>query len=817
MNYRLTQKLKELLEKYPDPRKDNYLEIMQKKVRQIPPFVYGIVVDNKDPDCLGRIRLQMDMLTPGCVSPWYHMSNMWTGNEQGFWALPDLGTQMLISFPNGDFFNGVVLGCIYDQKHLPPETSTEKPTESYLWQTKKHRIEIIDESGKEGIHIETAEGQMRCIIDNESGIQIINELGDINIKCKKLTVETDKNVEINGEKKVTVECEDAMKLKSSKDTKITCDKKVTIEGKNIKMSGSKGVTTEGKQIATKDDKVMGMDTHIMVIPAGMSTATTPLPHPFIGKINDKVSDDVKIKDKGVAVKGSKAKHDDSMHMQLPGTIKFQNNPKKEGEVTGGTGSKVKVNGKEVAVIGSQVTTCNDMGMRNNSTIIAVGASIPMPVIINPANTEEFNREQGAEEKEPAFQNVKWASTSVDEGEEIELSAGVKDIADGNMVTLMVFPEGKGPETGGDIARFPLTVKDGSVSAKWSYKPRYMTDELPPDNNPKFVFSAHCAWCNFEKSSNTLEVKLVRPEIKKVEWQDKDSASVDKVYSTEEYILHIETKEIEDGTGLSVSVFNKTTNEKIDDYGVTVKGDKADCKITLPWIDITDKDGCKLYCEVSANKCKKVKSSEVTYPGPEFSNLQWLNTDDEEIDKIEYGTEVKLTAETKNLAEGDKVYIYLYRNTTENEDSYFRKASAVVQDNKINFSFLVKEDKELLEELGEDSEIKYIFVLVPEHYKMIRSEESKELLLNFVFILNIYNNPVDVNQNDKYILEDIDGGKKYQQEKKVKDDLIADDDKITLKFEELKPGIKYCLRYVLEKGNKGNVVYDDMSFVEMVEE
>ena len=153
-------------------------------------------------------------------------------------------------------------------------------------------------------------------------------------------------------------------------------KEIKVKGKKIKLNGSKGVTTEGKQITTQDDKVMGFDTHIMVIPSGPSTTTAPLPHPFIGKINDKVSEDVKIKDKGVAVKGSKAKHDDSMHMQLPGTIQFQNSPKCEGEVTGGTGTKVKVNGKEVAVIGSQVTTCNDMGLQNNSTIIAAGASIP---------------------------------------------------------------------------------------------------------------------------------------------------------------------------------------------------------------------------------------------------------------------------------------------------------------------------------------------------------------------------------------------------------------------------------------------------------
>ena len=62
----------------------------------------------------------------------------------------------------------------------------------------------------------------------------------------------------------------------------------------------------------------------------------------------------------------------------------------------------------------------------------------MPAIVNPLNTEEWKRErEESEKKEPKFMGVKWAKTSCREGEEIELSAGVKDIADGNMVTLQV--------------------------------------------------------------------------------------------------------------------------------------------------------------------------------------------------------------------------------------------------------------------------------------------------------------------------------------------------------------------------------------------
>ncbi|MBR5356224.1 MAG: hypothetical protein IK121_04820, partial [Lachnospiraceae bacterium] len=318
---------------------------------------------------------------------------------------------------------------IYDMKHKPPETSPSNSAESYLWQTKKHRIELIDEDGKEGVHIETAEGKVRCVLTKEKGIEVANELGDIRIKCRKLTMESGENLDLVSEKGTRLTSEDAMSIKTKKNTTITSDKEIKVKGKKIKMSGSKGVAAEGKQIAVDGDKVMGMDTHIMVVPAGTSTANVPLPHPFIGKLADKLAKDVTIKDKACALKDSVAKHDDSMHMQLPGTIKFQNNPKKEGNVTGGTSSKVKIEGKEAAVIGSQVTTCNDMGMQNNSVIIAMGAAIPMPAIINPKNTEEWERERKeAEDKEPKFSEVKWAASSVEEGEEAELTANVQDIA-----------------------------------------------------------------------------------------------------------------------------------------------------------------------------------------------------------------------------------------------------------------------------------------------------------------------------------------------------------------------------------------------------
>ena len=607
----LEREIEHLLKRHPDPRKPAGVSEYQRNqfIKSCPP-VWGIVADNKDPECLGRLRVQLPLVGGSTVSPWYQPLNIWAGDGHGIWSLPDIGTQVLVCFPYGSRSQGIVLGCIYDMNHRPPESSPSDSAESYLWQTKAHRLELIDEDGNEGIRIETAEGKIRCVLTKDKGIEVANELGDIKIKCRKLTVQSGENLDLVSEKGTKLTSEDAMSIKTKKNTTITSDKEIKVKGKKIKMSGSKGVTAEGKQIAVEGDKVMGMDTHIMVVPAGNTTTTVPLPHPFIGKLKDKLAKDVTIKDKKCAVKDSVAKHDDSMHMQLPGTIKFQNNPKKEGKVTGGTSSKVKIEGKEAAVIGSQVTTCNDMGMQNNSTIIAMGASIPMPAIINPKNTEEYERERReAENKNPKFSSVKWSKTSTEEGEEVELTANVQDIADGNMVTLQVFREGKGPEDSFPLATFPLTVKGGSVSAKWKY--RADQSGLPPESDPRFVFTAHCAWCNFEKSSNALEVKLVRPEIKKAEWQDKDGSSTSKGLVGETLKLHAETKDM-DG-GVTFWIYDDK-GSLVTSIGADIEGDKAEAEWTYHWDGIPLKEKPKFKFEVRGNRCKKVESGDVEISG-----------------------------------------------------------------------------------------------------------------------------------------------------------------------------------------------------------
>ena len=538
---------------------------------------------------------------------------------------------------------------------------------------------------------------MRVSIGKSGGIKVENELGGINIKCRNFKCEGEGEIHLATKKTFALTTDDTLKISPKGNVNITSDKEVNLKGKNIKMSGTKGVTAEGKQIAVQDDKVMGFDVHIMVVPSGNGTTTVPLSHPFIGKLADKLSKDVKIKDKACATKDSVAKHDDSMHMQLPGTIKFQNNPKKEGNVTGGTSPKVKINGKEAAVIGSQVSTCNDVGAQNNSTVIAPGASMPMPVIINPKNTEEWKREQEEKEKkEPKFSSVKWGSSSVEEGKEVELTASVQDIEDGNMVTLQVFPEGKGPEDGVPIASFPLTVKGGSVSAKWSYHAN--KSELPPDSDPKFIFSAHCAWCNFEKSSNSVEVKLIRPEITKAEWQDKDGGSTSKGLVGETLKLHAETKDMEGGVTFRVY---DDKGRQVFEKGADIEGDKAETE----WNPIDtrqpdDTNDLKYTFEVVGNRCKTVESSECQVKNPRVVSMEW------DKKAVFYGDEVTLTIKSFEMSdESPTCKIQLFEKDYKSDDDYIFEKDINIDKDEVEMKFRLEfEIDKLIDENEKELEI-----------------------------------------------------------------------------------------------------------------
>ena len=126
----------------------------------------------------------------------------------------------------------------------------------------------------------------------------------------------------------------------------------------------------GKPAAKQGDQVVGVDTHIVMVPAPPGPPVpTPLPHPFAGVLNGGLSSDVNVMGMPAATVDSTADNTPA-HIPTPPGTSFQKPPSNKATIQLGS-QTVKINGKAAARAGDQAMTCNDPADQMMGSIVAV--------------------------------------------------------------------------------------------------------------------------------------------------------------------------------------------------------------------------------------------------------------------------------------------------------------------------------------------------------------------------------------------------------------------------------------------------------------
>lgn len=88
----------------------------------------GQVIANDDPKVLGRVKVEIPGLSKGIKVedlPWYHVMQQpglgastysWTT-----WAVPQVNTQVFVTFPTADLFSGIVTGSFCNRVTIPDD------------------------------------------------------------------------------------------------------------------------------------------------------------------------------------------------------------------------------------------------------------------------------------------------------------------------------------------------------------------------------------------------------------------------------------------------------------------------------------------------------------------------------------------------------------------------------------------------------------------------------------------------------------------------------------------------------------------------
>lgn len=122
--------------------------------------------------------------------------------------------------------------------------------------------------------------------------------------------------------------------------------------------------------AKANDRIVGTDTHIVMVPAGPALVPTPLPHPFAGLVDGGLISTVTIAGQAAATAGSTATNTPS-HIPTPPGVSFQKPPANRATIQVGSAT-VTIGGKAAARHGDIAQTCGDPSDLPVGTIVAAG-------------------------------------------------------------------------------------------------------------------------------------------------------------------------------------------------------------------------------------------------------------------------------------------------------------------------------------------------------------------------------------------------------------------------------------------------------------
>jgi uncharacterized protein involved in type VI secretion and phage assembly len=204
---------------------------------QMPGLVEGIVKDNKDPELLGRVRVEFPTLPDKPLSDWARLVMPMAGQERGWMTIPEEGDEVLVSFVHGDFNYAIVLGSLYNGVDTPPYANEDQKDNLRVFQSRSgHRLTFDDTDGAERVELILHNEEIRVIWDSAnktlgvySGKDMIFESKEtISLKCKDFILEAQENVSITAQMNIDLQAMQSVIVQAGQD--------ITVKGSKVNLN-----------------------------------------------------------------------------------------------------------------------------------------------------------------------------------------------------------------------------------------------------------------------------------------------------------------------------------------------------------------------------------------------------------------------------------------------------------------------------------------------------------------------------------------------------------------------------------------------------
>lgn len=209
--------------------------------------VTATVTDNADPESAGRVCVRFSWLSESEQSSWARVATPMGGSGRGFYALPEVGDEVVVAFEHGDINYPVVIGALWNGTDLPPQANGDGQNNIRQMVSRSgHQLTFDDTDGSETFILQSSAGHKLAFDDSAQTITLQSDGGNkivIDDSAGTITLED------SGGNSLTMEASGTITLKSSGDLNLE-GMNVTIKaGASLKLEGSAGAELTSSAIA----------------------------------------------------------------------------------------------------------------------------------------------------------------------------------------------------------------------------------------------------------------------------------------------------------------------------------------------------------------------------------------------------------------------------------------------------------------------------------------------------------------------------------------------------------------------------------------
>lgn len=206
-------------------------------------LLVGVVVDLKDPERLGRVKVCYPELGDA-RSDWARLVTPMAGARRGVFFRPEPGDEVLVGFLQGDTRAPYVLGGVWNAPDPPPPDDGKPEENNWRSITSRsgHVVRFDDTKGKERIEVVDAKGTCRVVIDTAAqkvvvkagrgGIELNAGDGPITLRGGAVELLASKGLTVSGQT-VAVSAKTSLKADAKTTLSVSGGQSVSIRGTTV--------------------------------------------------------------------------------------------------------------------------------------------------------------------------------------------------------------------------------------------------------------------------------------------------------------------------------------------------------------------------------------------------------------------------------------------------------------------------------------------------------------------------------------------------------------------------------------------------------